>query len=568
MRHLIALIALAVGLPLTAAGQSPTTQPVKIPPELERVLKYVPDDTHLVVVVPSLDQLMSGLTQFSKAIGVDDPEIDILEEPLGEAAAAVNTAGPLVLAVSAEREDPLLIVSLTSTESWKATTQPTTLPDDVLVFELGDERYAAVSEHQVAIVARERAELQRALRSTGERGRRFLSQNREWLGRRQVVVQIDVPAWRAVLEQHLDMIELSTSVGMADVEASLQIWEWLFKQIKEAIFEVETYAASLRFDADGASFEQRAVVKPDGHIGRYLKAVRKPKRDLLRGLPSGGAMAFASEWEEPAGKHGFYEALVKVMMQMESVKEKLGAENVEAVTKTCTEMYRQLSGSSGVLTTAPGGRGMVFGGLYLTKEGPAVQRSMRTILELYPDMMSAWGPLPSATVRCEREKISGVDTDVYHFSFETEDVQLQPVLEAFYGQDSAMYMAPHPEGVFFALGPQEHARKAVSQALAGQTAPLSKDKRVAALMESLSPDPQICLLVDIPQVFELGVAMMQEVGAPIPALVVGGKGLPLAGCTFYLEAQAVRAEVFVPTEPIKALVEAFEGLAGGEDDAY
>ncbi|MCK4341081.1 MAG: hypothetical protein KAY37_05080 [Phycisphaerae bacterium] len=567
MRPLITLTAVALIWPLTVAAQSPAAKPARIPPGLERVLKYVPDDTHLIVVVPSFDRLVAGISDFGKAIGVEDmaaiTALEILEEPFGENAAALNSAGAFVLAISAEDEEPLLIASFSTLEQLASTTQPTELPAGARLFELADKGYVAVGKDNVGIFAREKSELRRALESGGTFTRRFMEQNADLLARRQVVLHIDVPAWNDILERHLDMIAQGAYMGMAvagpEAEAGIQIWKWIFEQVRSLVSEVQTYALALRVDSRGVFVQDRATFKPGGELARYLKRVHKPKRDLLRGLPAGaGAVVFASEWELPPGVEGLNEAMIKAMLGMEALKEQIGSENFEAALEMSIAAQRKMSGYNCVFGRAADGKCLCFSGLYLTDEGEAVQRDTRMAFEKCPEMMNMWGTFSSATLRSESEQVGAVKADVFCFEVEADESRAQVMMQMFYGEDSAMYLAPHPEGVAYALGPRDDARRLLTQLLSAEGPPLSRDKRVVALFKTLSPDPQFCMLVDVPRCFEILTAVAREVGLPISAVKAADRPTPLAGFTFYLEPQVMRGELFVPSEPIKVLLKAIE----------
>lgn len=572
----LALVLTLTG-PLLALAQPPATQPGKLPPSLERVVKYVPDDAHLVIVVPSIDDLAKGVQAFGKAMGVADSScaspLEMLSEHLGNMAAAIDTNGALVVALSAEREEPLLIASLTSDEKWRSTTQPTPLGESAQLFEFGPDRYVAASLGTVAIFAREKAELRRALDSGGKFGARLAAETAHLLEQRQVVVYIDVPAWREQIESQMAVVAQSMYLGMAaagpDSEAAMQLWNWMLGQVKKTVTETQTYVASARIDVQGVFADSRVTFKPDSYLARYLKQVRRPGRDLLRGLPAGEIpMVMAFEWEDDAETVGFNEALCKAVLGMESLKEKLGAEKLDAVMKRSIALNHKVPGSNAVFSIAPDGGGMLYWGLYLTKDGPSVQRELRGIFEAAPDMMSAWGSFPAAMRPQESEKFGSVEADVYQLNFSSDGTPVQPMLQAVYGKDPTLYMAAHPEGVVYAFGPQEQARKKLTQLLASSEKPLCKDPRVVEVFKTLTANPQLCVLIDLPAMVKGIAVMVDQMGLPFPKFEITATSVPLAGCTLYLEPDAVRGELYLPAESIKPLIKAFEDFEEPAGKAY
>ncbi|HPM22378.1 MAG TPA: hypothetical protein PLP66_00630 [Phycisphaerae bacterium] len=577
MRRMLALAGLAFGLPWVAWGQAPTSQSAALPAGVERVLKYVPDDTHLLIIVPSMDGLATGVAAFGKAIVL--PELaevnarEMLTEMLGANAAALDTHGALVLALSAAHDEPLLLATLARDEGWKGTTQPTRLDDETLVCEFGPERFLAASTNGVAILAREKSELRRALEARGKGGERCAAALAPCLAQRQVALYVDIPAWKSVIDAQMTLVSQGMYMGMAaagpDAELGMQVWNWMLEQVKNIVAESRTFVATVRIDAQGVFADGRATFDADGQVVRYLQGVQRPRRDLLRGLPTTTApVLMAFEWEEAPGAVGPQEAMSRAILRMDAVKEKIDGEKLATVMKQTIEMNRRVPGSSAVFSFSPEERGLLYWGLYLTREGPAVQREMRSIWELTPELVNAWGTFPGALARGEPERIGGVDADVYKFDFDTDAALRQPMLQALYGRDPTLYMAPHPEGLAYAFGPQTEARARLADILDTERPPLRTAARVTSLFKHFSADPQCCLVVDLPAVFRSVSGMLAQFGLPVPAVELKDEQPPLAGATLYLEPESIRTELFAPAEPIKDLVKAIGSLDGGKSEAY
>jgi hypothetical protein len=393
---MLALAGLAFGLPWVAWGQAPTSQSAALPAGVERVLKYVPDDTHLLIIVPSMDGLATGVAAFGKAIVL--PELaevnarEMLTEMLGANAAALDTHGALVLALSAAHDEPLLLATLARDEGWKGTTQPTRLDDETLVCEFGPERFLAASTNGVAILAREKSELRRALEARGKGGERCAAALAPCLAQRQVALYVDIPAWKSVIDAQMTLVSQGMYMGMAaagpDAELGMQVWNWMLEQVKNIVAESRTFVATVRIDAQGVFADGRATFDADGQVVRYLQGVQRPRRDLLRGLPTTTApVLMAFEWEEAPGAVGPQEAMSRAILRMDAVKEKIDGEKLATVMKQTIEMNRRVPGSSAVFSFSPEERGLLYWGLYLTREGPAVQREMRSIWELTPELV-------------------------------------------------------------------------------------------------------------------------------------------------------------------------------------
>jgi len=327
--------------------------------------------------------------------------------------------------------------------------------------------------------------------------------------------------------------------------------------------------ASLRVDARGVFLDSRATFSPDSGVAKYLAQVHSPQRDLLRGLPAGaGPVVMSYEWEEGPGAEGFSVALSRALLGMESLKERFGAEQLEAVVKQSVELNRKVPGSSAVFEFGPAGKGVLYWGLYLTREGDSVRRDMRKICELTPELLGAWGAFPAAMTPRAAEEIAGVGVDVYELKIEADASPRQPVVEALYGKDPVLLMAPHPEGVAYVFGPSEDARQKLVAMLKPEAPPLSKDAHVADVFKVLTPHPQLCVLADLPGLVTSIAGILEQFGVPLPPLEVGGGDLPWAGFTFYLEPAAPRFEFFVPAAPIKAIVKTVRELEGKPDEAY
>lgn len=559
--------------PASAPATAPASQPSPpLPPALEALGRHIPDRTHLLVIVPEVRALAAGIAQFGKVIeseklaGTDAREL--LDDPLGAAAEAVDPNSPVVLAVSAGAFEPLILARLA--DGWESKSAPEELADGVRLYDVSDCGHLVVLPGRVVAFAREKADVRRALQAGGGAGQRLLETAAAVLPRNQLVVAIDAPAWEDQVQRYLMVLSQGAYMGMAaagpDAEAALQIWKWLFEQIERLVGEVQTCTAGVRIGESGVAVETRLHLKPDGMAAGYLKDVRRPRRDPLRGLPAHpAAIVFAGEWELPPGRESIDQAMAKAIMNVESLQQRFGEEKFRAAMKHSLDAYGHLTGYGGLITQVSGGKGMIIVGTYLTENPSAVHENMRAVFEACPEMMSTWGGMPSMRVRHERETIGGVPTEAFYFQVDSgAQVGLMDV-EALYGTDPVMLLASHQPGVVYVLGPQEEARKLLERMFDRDQAPLTREPRVRALLERFTPEPQFFVLLDLPRMFDFLGTFARQAGAPFPSSKMSDQTTPLAGMSFYLEPAAVRMELFVHSESIRVMIRAFEELQGGDE---
>ncbi len=146
---------------------------------------------------------------------------------------------------------------------------------------------------------------------------------------------------------------------------------------------------------------------------------------------------------------------------------------------------------------------------------------------------------------------------MHTFVFEAEDEQMGDMLTAMYGESLTLYVAPHPEGVLYAQGPADTARERMVKLLAGGGGKLSENQDVAAALKTISPNPQMCLLIDLAPVFEWGLHLAGVAGGPIPEIDMPEQ-TPYIAFGFYFERDTMRAELWVPSPAIKTVVEAIK----------
>jgi len=544
-----------------AAAQDATRPAATQPAALSTVLRRLPDDAHLVLVVPNLKTATDGARGLARSIGVQ--KLDGLEPhavlawALGAQARFFDGDGPLVVAISAQQGEPVILGRRAGEEP--TTTAPAEPVADARLFELGEGGSLALTTDGVVVLSRESADLRRALRSRGQVARELESRCGDLLARQHLVLYLDAPPWNDWLTQQLQVVAQSMYLGMAtmpDAAEGIQLWKWMFEQAERLAGELQRVVGALRIDGAGLRAEVQIDFQEGGAAARYLAAVRKSDKDLLRGLPVGdAAVVFAYEWELASDVEGVEASLLRAVTRTESLREKMGDRLDEAVERSIA-MQRRISGSSGMLAGSPEVAGFLFSGLYLTSQPVTVRRDLRTLYESCPELMSAWGGLPSFQLRPLTEEVAGVTADVYDFSMLSDDAEIQSALEAMYGRDPRLYLAEHSQGLAYALGPRDAARASLERLLVATSSAPSRDPRVDALFTTLSPGPQFCILVDAPRSLRWLRALVQRMGLPIFVAVPDTGTAPLAGFALYLDRTAVRAELLVPAEALRQVVAA------------
>lgn len=563
--------------PTAAPAEPATTQPASVnlfDARLGRALAYVPSDAHIVIVVPDIEALLNGLTTFGTAIGAPLlAEVDaerLLGAAIGAAVSAVELRGPLVFALPRDYGDPVLITTIGCQTTWAGCTEAKRLADGLTIYELGPQSFVGATEGDVVIFARDSADLRTA---TGG-NRRFLQQFREAVGndleRRHLIAYIDVAAVHAEWNERLNLILQTLYLGMAtsgtDVEIAGLVWNFLIEQARTTLSEARTCVVGLQLDREGVFMEARARFTPDGSIAKYLRQVRPSQRDLFRGLPAGPAsFAVSYEWVAGPDTVSLNDAMMKAMFGSEVVRRQIGAEAADRLQQRCTELNRMVPGVSAAFSLRPK-TGMLYWGLYLTERPSDTLREFKAITELAPEFLTAWGTFPAAMRPQPAFELAGEQVESFAFDIDESELQFQPMMGSFYGEDPTLYIAKHAEGLAYAFGPQVAAREQLARLLARDLPSMAEDPRVQALRQRLTPGAQSLLVADLGLLAREVLGMLSMLGLPAPTLELSADEQPLAGYGFYMEQDVVRLEAFVPSTPLKAISEAAAKVTGTAAD--
>lgn len=574
MRFHIVLLMVAC-LPLAGAlGQTADSGSTDLPAGLMRVLQHVPDDTHLVLVAPEIGKLFKGVAAFGSAIGVDEvadvSAEELLEDVLGDEARAVDMRGPGLLALSAERDDPLIILTLRSAEPLREKYGEPAKLEDAALYQLDDERSVAVIGDGITIIGRDKSEVKLAVVAKGEFTRRLMPPVRRMLGERQLVFWADMRAWRPKIQQTTSFVAQSMYMGLAaagpEADAAIRMYKVLFDQLDSFLAETETYAAALSVDRERVFIEDRATFIANGKVPGYLRQVKKSKRDLLRGLPSEAALVFAAEWEQPSGVEGFSERFVRAMFEQASGT---GADDPAArqeALESILATQRKMTGQSGSFRINPSGDGFLIVGQYLTSEPDELRKLVRDGFLNQPIFREIWS-MPAWDVKHESTRIGNEEVDLFRFQFAETAEQFKPMIQAVYGDEPLYCLARGPDGLAYVVGAEEGAKKMLMRVIEGEK-PLRSDPRVAEFLAGVSANPQFCVLADLPRLLGAVLGVLESTGMPVPAIDMGDRELPLIGLTAYVDQEALRAEILIPSAPIGVLVEELQEAEDRKAEAF
>lgn len=156
--RLVAGVVLALSAPAIAQPTTQATQPASRGDSLARVLRYVPDDAQLVLIVGNVERFAAEVAGFGKAIGVADlgkfSGDAFVRDTLGAPDGVFDRDQGLVMAVMANGDESILL-GVAARGQKVATTRPTAFGDDAEMTDLGDDGLLVRTSDGVAILGRE-----------------------------------------------------------------------------------------------------------------------------------------------------------------------------------------------------------------------------------------------------------------------------------------------------------------------------------------------------------------------------------------------------------------------------
>ena len=540
---------------------------------VDRLLAHVPDDTALMIVVPSAEKLAQGIAALGRNLELEDlAEIDPAdlfgELDLPANGEGLDLRGPIVVAMAPMRPAPVVLCITEGAEVWKRAVGAESIESGLYkVRALEDSVYAAF-DGDVVIIGRAEEDVRAALRAEGTSVRRLGAYPGQWLITHHVVLGLRVQDWSPLLVPVLNAFQASLQMGMAasgqDAEHGVEFVGWLCDQMRGMVAQVETLTVGVRVGGDGVFAQTATIFDPAGSVTDYLGKVRKTTRPLLRGLSdSDDLLVLACEWDLPPGTDSLWCPLLKSLLRS---GERADDEDFQKALKAMLDTQRELSGYNMAMSLGPPEQALVLRGLNFTKRPEAVLESMRYSYELDPELMGAFGVGHDVKMSTRREQIGAVNGYAFEMCFDAEDEEARRMIQAMYGEKMTTCAAPHAEGVMFASGSGETARARLDRMLAGKDGRLVENQRVKTAQRALSPDPQCWVLVDLMKCFELGVRLARTVGAPVPPIKLPSEATAFVTAGVYLDGNTVRSELFVPAEPVKALIRAVESVEGKHEE--
>jgi hypothetical protein len=547
MQRLIMPSFLVAALTVAALAQSGAARE----PTLDDLVKLVPDDPALVVVIPDFSDVVAGIQAFGVAADVGDlaqfdadalfDEFDIRGLP-DKWQGYLRKTGPFIFALTDAQSEPLLLCTVT--EALEA-------PPSELIELKGD----------ILIVAPD-AEVMRAVKNAGGTFTKcFASRVQPALVEHDLAIFCDVPSWSVQIEPMLALGKMFVQMGAAattqPTQVSLTMVNWVFQTLRTLVDEARTLVVAGRIGADGVHFSKTVHFDPAGKVAGYLGKISKPEKDPLRGLPpTPGTMVMAAEWVTPADVETVTEKMLDVLLS--ATTQPADQAEQPKLTPKLRRLYRILNGYNGVLAFGTQSEGMRARGLYFTDQGQAYLDGFEEMWKVTTPLMSSMAPGFTMELSEETEMVGSVKALVYRFKFDAPDEETRRLLRMMYGESIAVYAALHPEGVAYAMGPPEVARADLEGIMSAKSVSLSADRRVADALKKLSPRPQALVLLDLPGLMTWAAELAELSEEEMPQFKPPEKPLPYIGLSLYLHESAISAELFFPAKVVKYIVEQSE----------
>ncbi len=520
---------------------------------------YVPDEAGAVVYVPSTDAVVAGINKFGKAIGVDEMATltsKDVNDNMFTALEGLDTSKPMLFAIGPDGEDSMVIVcSLKDVDAWKKSGDVAE-KDGRFTYTLEGDEWCAMLKGTVLVSARDADILADAGKSSGKFGKIFADAIKG-LGDDQFLLLVDVEAFRTVIESGLVAADAGITVAMEmaasqagdEAEMYTAFAKWAMAALKRLVGDAERVVVTGRLDGDGVRIRKQLAFK-SGTVTEYLGKVGKIGKPLLRGLPDRPFMAaMAADWKTPADTPSISEDLLDVMAVAikSDAKEKYAAFIAKA-----RKTYRESTGYNAILASTPDG--MSIAGTYFTPDPAAYRKLMIEGQEFAQGMigMMNQGPM-KMECKIGEEKLAGKDVTTVEYHFSSDDPDLEKMLTTMYGEKPTMFTADGPEGMVMTFGGGESARKILATSLDSSSKWLPGNARVKEAMGRISPDPQFVALVDLGEFLAFATRMAESMGAGMPEMKLGAP-TSLVTASLYLDPKGVRAELWVPADPIKKII--------------
>ncbi|MBL8878285.1 MAG: hypothetical protein JNG88_04115 [Phycisphaerales bacterium] len=547
---------------------------------LERVLKRVPDDTGAIVIIPSLESLNKGFTSFGKAIGVEDlANFDAIknmdfEDEIGKAASeVVDIKGAFVLTMTIDAEQGVAIVELTDVSQVEKTEGATKGDDGVYTIkrEFG-EKYFAI-DGKLAIFANDKSVVQSALKSQGKFGETVSKTTGPLLEKSQGLIYVDAVAMKSKFDEGFASFEamapmMAAMMGPQGASAGSAI-TFLVSEIKSIAADSRAWVFAGRLGTDGFGITAHAAFKPDSKTAAYMKDVKPGKGNILASLPDERSLfTMAYDFVAPAHSESISEKLAKVMIPEMKFDDPSERERLEAAVKRSVESAKAITGMSMAFTMTPEKK-ILTSGVMQTADSGLVMKNFEAANEMSQLMSKAFGGgAMKWTVATAKESIGGAEAVVSNIELQSDDPNVTQMLEMMYGGAKMTSIAAvAKDAVVYASGSADAAKAQVEKLLKQKGPGLSGNSEVKAALATISPKPQGVVLVDLAQAFEWGMGIAGSMGMPIPPAKLDPAAKALAAFAVYMEPESARMELSVPSQTLKALMDAMKKMQEDSSEA-
>jgi hypothetical protein len=461
----------------------------------------------------------------------------------------------LIAGVVAEGHDPVVICTVTDPEKWKTAAAVKPGEGNLLTDENGSMHFAL--DGNVLMICPDVEPLKQAVQGGGRVLERLGDKATDALGGNDVVVWIDAAGLQKEIGEGIGEFEeaITSGMGGAGPQAAgmTEFMKWGAARLRTLAADTQSITILGRISGDGVHLAKHVAMKPDGEAATYLKKIKRNDKDLLRGLvDSRPAISFGCEWELPPDTPSLTRMFMSAML--DAAKPAEGGEDLKARAARALAMIDATTGFSGGASATEAGK-LVASTVYFTSDPKAVLENFAAYQEVNQQVTAGLIPGVKLEVKPSQEQIGGVQASVYEIVMTSDDPSVTAPLEALYGGPVTVAAAAHGPGVVMGMGAAAAAKAQLEKLVASGAAPLSANAHVKAALGTITAAPQMCVLIDLPRLSQLGVGMASGMGLPLPPIKFPEAASPLIAMGVYLQDTTVSSELHIPAGAIKPIVE-------------
>lgn len=534
---------------------------------LDALLQYVSPDAALVIVVADIEGLGSSFADFAGVIHGRPPgnlASDLIQRHFPYHAKWINSRGPGAIVVMDSQGEPIAIA--TASDDFTPASIGAGVVELKNAFGVidGDQAFVAFATDGIVVRGPNRADVERVLAALPPSAPNSAQALKGFLKNHHVGIIANPRRWRAEIDRTLMIAEQIIQQGVLasgeDSEVGLAVWKDVFEKARHCTDELQSYVAAVRVEKQGIHYSDRLQWSREGEIAKRVRAIEPTSGELLRGLPDNRfAFCYASEWKVRAGSISINEELHEQLFLTAAIRERLGPERFEASRGTMKRAYDSFTGMSSCIGLNRAKKGMAAHGLYLSAKADESRDAIRESLKLTPKFAADFGDDVECTIECEGIKMGAFSGDACRLSFKGDSTAIQK-LEVLYGAEPTYSLASHRDGVAYAFGAKTVVNELLPTFYETPGSPLSKSPRVRRCLDSLSPNPQLLVLVDAGQLLEFVGYFAESFGVPqFPFRFADPDSVPLIGMACYSDAENAftHSEIVLPAETIAQLARAF-----------